>query len=169
MQTVQFVALLLHILPAVIWIGGMVFLGIVLIPVLRDPSLRAQAVPLIQRTGRRFRNLGWTCFVILVVTVADCSMWVTRSSALSAATRASAYRPPAPTGGPAALGGASLGGGVWLDGSSVAAWLANGSDVAGGLVVPPHATTIATSSGSSQKARGRIAIRTIMHESRRAR
>lgn len=68
MQTVQFVALLLHILAAVVWIGGMAFLGIVLIPVLRDPSLRAQAVPLIQRTGRRFRNLGWTCLVILVVT-----------------------------------------------------------------------------------------------------
>ena len=46
----------------------------------------------------------------------------------------------------------------------MAAWLADGSDVAGELVVPPHATTIATSSGSSQKARGRIAIRTIMHE-----
>lgn len=68
MQTAQFIALLLHILAAVIWIGGMVFLGIVLIPVLRDPTLRAQAVPLIQRTGRRFRNLGWTCLVILVVT-----------------------------------------------------------------------------------------------------
>jgi len=68
MQTAQFVALLLHILAAVIWVGGMVFLGIVLIPVLRDPSLRAQAVPLLQRTGRRFRNLGWTCLVILVVT-----------------------------------------------------------------------------------------------------
>lgn len=67
MQTARFVALLLHIFAAVIRIGGMVFLGIVLIPVLRDSSLRAQAVPLTQRTGRRFRNLRCTCLVILVV------------------------------------------------------------------------------------------------------
>lgn len=68
MQTFQFVALLLHILAAMIWVGGMVFLGVVLVPILRDPSLRPQAVHLVQRTGRRFRNLGWFCLLVLVLT-----------------------------------------------------------------------------------------------------
>jgi uncharacterized membrane protein len=67
-QTFQFIALLLHILAAVIWIGGAIFLAAVLVPVLRDPALRPHAVGMIRRAGVRFRNIGWACFLILIVT-----------------------------------------------------------------------------------------------------
>lgn len=70
MQTLHFISILLHILAAIVWIGGMVFLGIVLIPVLRQarttsPSLYGE---LIHRTGTRFRNVGWASLLLLVVT-----------------------------------------------------------------------------------------------------
>src|SRR5690606_42089870 len=69
MQTLHFVAILLHILAAVVWIGGMVFLGAVLIPVLRGSrATGAQYTELIHRTGTRFRNVGWACLAILVLT-----------------------------------------------------------------------------------------------------
>lgn len=69
MQTLHFVAILLHILAAVVWIGGMVFLGAVLIPVLRGSrAMGAQYTELIHRTGTRFRNVGWACLAILVLT-----------------------------------------------------------------------------------------------------
>lgn len=58
MQTIHFVAILLHIVAAAIWIGG----------VLRSSGLGAQTVELIHRTGVRFRNVGWACLAILVVT-----------------------------------------------------------------------------------------------------
>jgi uncharacterized membrane protein len=75
-NTVQFVALLLHILAAVVWIGGAIFLAAVLVPVLRDPALRPHAVGMIRRAGVRFRNIGWACFLILIVTGAvNLSRW----------------------------------------------------------------------------------------------
>jgi uncharacterized membrane protein len=67
-HTIQFIALLLHILAAVVWIGGAIFLAAVLIPVMRDPALRPHAVGMIRRVGVRFRNIGWACFLILIVT-----------------------------------------------------------------------------------------------------
>jgi uncharacterized membrane protein len=77
MQTVHFIAILLHILAAVVWIGGMVFLGAVLIPVLRRSRTEGgQYTELIHRTGTRFRNVGWACLAILLVTgIVNLSRW----------------------------------------------------------------------------------------------
>ena len=78
MQTLHFVSILLHILAAVVWIGGMVFLGVVLIPVLRQARMSAPALygELIHRTGTRFRNVGWLSLVVLVVTgVVNLGRW----------------------------------------------------------------------------------------------
>ena len=58
----------LHILAAVIWIGGMLFLSLVAVPVLRQidsPLLRAD---LFRAMARRFRRLVWICIAILVLT-----------------------------------------------------------------------------------------------------
>lgn len=58
----------LHILAAVIWIGGMLFLSLVAVPVLRQvdsPLLRAD---LFRKMARRFRRLVWICIAVLVLT-----------------------------------------------------------------------------------------------------
>jgi putative copper export protein len=57
-----------HVLAAMAWLGGMLFLGLVGAPALRSvepPQLR-QA--LFRDIGMRFRGLGWTAISILVVT-----------------------------------------------------------------------------------------------------
>ena len=51
-----------------VWIGGMLFIALVLVPVTRrldDPALRAR---LVQQTGRRFRTVGWIALGVLVLT-----------------------------------------------------------------------------------------------------
>ncbi len=57
-----------HILAAFVWVGGMLFLGIVGAPVLRGvepPALRQQ---LFQQLGLRFRVVGWVAIAVLLVT-----------------------------------------------------------------------------------------------------
>jgi putative copper export protein len=57
----------LHLLAAAVWIGGMVFLGLVLIPVIRRPEHRGVAANLIHWTGLRFRMVGWVCLAVLLL------------------------------------------------------------------------------------------------------
>ena len=58
----------LHVLAAITWIGGMLFIALILVPVTRrleDQTLRAR---LVRETGRRFRTVGWIALGVLVVT-----------------------------------------------------------------------------------------------------
>lgn len=57
----------LHLLAAVVWIGGMLFLGLVITPVLRGrpPVERATLLHIV---GRRFLKIGWTALAILLLT-----------------------------------------------------------------------------------------------------
>jgi copper resistance protein D len=57
-----------HVLAALLWLGGMFFLGVVGAPVLRSvepPELRAE---LFSRLGERFRRIGWATIGVLIVT-----------------------------------------------------------------------------------------------------
>ncbi len=57
-----------HVLAAMLWLGGMFFFGIVGAPVLRGlspPELRQQ---LFQQLGLRFRTVGWWAIGVLIVT-----------------------------------------------------------------------------------------------------
>ncbi len=58
----------LHIVAAVAWIGGMIFLVFVLMPALRRLSDRGLRARLIRETGVRFRLVGWSCLLVLVIT-----------------------------------------------------------------------------------------------------
>jgi uncharacterized membrane protein len=58
----------LHVLAAVTWIGGMLFIALVLVPAARrleDPALRTR---LVHDVGLRFRTIGWVAIGVLVVT-----------------------------------------------------------------------------------------------------
>ena len=58
----------LHVLAALLWLGGMFFLGVVGAPVLRKvepPQLRAQ---LFQQLGTAFRRVGWISIGVLLAT-----------------------------------------------------------------------------------------------------
>jgi copper resistance protein D len=58
----------IHILAAVLWLGGMFFFALVGAPVLRGvepPALRAD---LFRQLGERFRGVGWAAIGVLVLT-----------------------------------------------------------------------------------------------------
>ncbi len=57
----------LHIVAATVWVGGMLFLVLVVVPWLRSGA-RANAGAFLRETGRRFRNVGWACFAVLLAT-----------------------------------------------------------------------------------------------------
>jgi uncharacterized membrane protein len=63
-----YVNVTVHVLAALLWLGGMFFLGVVGAPVLRavnPPELRQD---LFQRLGLRFRTIGWWAVGVLLVT-----------------------------------------------------------------------------------------------------
>lgn len=58
----------LHILAAVIWIGGMLFLSLIAVPVLRHIESPMVRRDLFRAMARRFRRLVWICIAVLVPT-----------------------------------------------------------------------------------------------------
>jgi uncharacterized membrane protein len=62
------VSVWLHILAATVWIGGMFFVVLVVVPWLRRGTDRAAGATFLRETGVQFRFVGWICFAILVVT-----------------------------------------------------------------------------------------------------
>jgi uncharacterized membrane protein len=61
-------AVWLHILAAIVWIGGMTFLSLILVPALRSPELGASRAGLLHQTGVRFRRVGWISLSVLLGT-----------------------------------------------------------------------------------------------------
>lgn len=67
MRTLYHVTVFVHVLSAVVWLGGMFGLA-VLAPVLRRAGDPAARQALFQQVGRRFRTVGWACIALLLVT-----------------------------------------------------------------------------------------------------
>ena len=66
MGSANLVVRFVHLAAALTWAGGMLFVALVLVPVMRrlpDPVLRRQ---LMHDTGVRFRLVGWIAIVVLV-------------------------------------------------------------------------------------------------------
>ena len=68
MRLLYLVSVWLHIVAAMAWIGGMLFLVTVLVPMLRKPAMRPRAAELFHEIGGRFRLVGWIALSTLVVT-----------------------------------------------------------------------------------------------------
>lgn len=63
-----FINVTVHVLAALLWLGGMFFLAVVGAPVLRSiepPELRAL---LFRRLGEQFRLVGWIAIAVLLIT-----------------------------------------------------------------------------------------------------
>ena len=56
-----------HVLAAVVWVGGMVFIGVVVAPYSRKLPAE-QRRELFEQLGRRFSTIGWGCIAVLLVT-----------------------------------------------------------------------------------------------------
>ncbi len=58
----------IHVLAAITWVGGMLFIALVLVPVTRklhDPTLRTR---LVEEAGVRFRTIGWIALALMILT-----------------------------------------------------------------------------------------------------
>lgn len=74
MQALYVLSVWLHILSATVWMGGMFFLVLVVVPWLRRGG-RVEAGVFLRETGERFRNVGWSCFAVSVLT-GTFNLWV---------------------------------------------------------------------------------------------
>lgn len=68
MKTVYLISVFIHIISAIVWVGGMTFLILVLVPALRNNVDRKTFSTLFHSVGVRFRSIGWISLLLLVVT-----------------------------------------------------------------------------------------------------
>ena len=58
----------LHILAAVTWIGGMIFLSLVLAPLVRGRKAAPEFMALFRSAALRFRHIVWVAIAVLLAT-----------------------------------------------------------------------------------------------------
>ena len=58
----------IHLIAAMILMGGLIFSQFVLVPVARNIAADPQSKELVRLTGRRFRTLAWVCLITLILT-----------------------------------------------------------------------------------------------------
>lgn len=68
MPALYYVNVTIHVLAAMLWLGGMFFLGIVGAPLLRSIEPAELRQRLFQAIGERFRAVGWWAIAVLIIT-----------------------------------------------------------------------------------------------------
>jgi putative copper export protein len=66
--SLQLAVRFVHLVAVATWVGGMLFIALVLVPVTRRLDDAALRTRLIQDTGRRFRRVGWIALGLIVAT-----------------------------------------------------------------------------------------------------
>jgi putative copper export protein len=73
MHALYVLSVFVHIVCAAIWLGGMLFLVLVVVPWLRRGG--GDAAKVLRETGPRFRDVSWVCFALLLLT-GTFNLWV---------------------------------------------------------------------------------------------
>ena len=68
MRTLYLLSVWIHVISAIVWIGGSVFLALILVPAMRQSEHRGVAASIVSWTGRRLRTIGWICFGLFIAT-----------------------------------------------------------------------------------------------------
>lgn len=66
MSILWFTAIFLHLIAAVSWIGGMVFLSTTVAPLLRSRQASSEVVVFFRAAARRFRIMVWISIAVLL-------------------------------------------------------------------------------------------------------
>ena len=68
MQIIYIISVVIHIMAAVSWIGGALFLAFIIFPSMRSPELKVQRGQIVRLIGKRLRVSGWIAFALLSIT-----------------------------------------------------------------------------------------------------
>lgn len=68
MNITPFVVLLIHVLSAIVWLGGMFFISLVLVPSLRKLEPPIKRTEVLSATARRFSLVSWAAILVLLIT-----------------------------------------------------------------------------------------------------
>lgn len=68
MQFSYTLVVLIHILAAIIWLGGMFFIAIVMVPALRRLEPPQKRIEVLSATATRFRMVSWIAILVILVT-----------------------------------------------------------------------------------------------------
>ncbi|WP_376791574.1 DUF4149 domain-containing protein [Thermoflexus sp.] len=68
MRALYFISVGLHLAAAIFWIGGLLFLALAVVPVLRRPAFRPISPAFLEAVGLRFRTLGWIAMGVMILT-----------------------------------------------------------------------------------------------------
>ncbi len=63
-----FLVLLIHVVAAIIWLGGMFFISLVLVPSLRKLEPPIKRTEILSATARRFSLVSWAAILALLIT-----------------------------------------------------------------------------------------------------
>lgn len=63
-----FLVLTIHVLAAIIWLGGMFFISLVLVPSLRKLDPPTKRTEILSTTAKRFSLVSWIAILLLLVT-----------------------------------------------------------------------------------------------------
>ncbi|HIK89897.1 MAG TPA: hypothetical protein EYG09_09660 [Dehalococcoidia bacterium] len=63
----QFLVVVVHVFSAVMWIGGAIFLALVMVPVARGMEPPAMGLLFLRKAALRFRGIAWVLIGLLVV------------------------------------------------------------------------------------------------------
>jgi len=62
-------------MAAIVWLGGMIFMVLILQPVIRKKLSLEPRMAIYSETGMRFKKVQWTCFGILLLTGLLMVLW----------------------------------------------------------------------------------------------
>ncbi len=65
MSTTYLISVFIHVICAAFWIGGMLFIPLILVPSIKNQPNR---ILLLYKTGIKFRFYGWISIVVLFIT-----------------------------------------------------------------------------------------------------
>ncbi|TXH20054.1 MAG: DUF4149 domain-containing protein [Chitinophagaceae bacterium] len=68
MLTIYKLSVLIHVLSAMFWLGGMLFTVFVLVPTIKNKTLATHKGLFFSIMGKRFSNISWLLFAILLST-----------------------------------------------------------------------------------------------------
>src|SRR5688500_9042796 len=68
MRALYLIAVYVHLLSAIVWIGGMASMALLLVPAIRRRPFSEHGAALMHFAGMRFRAIGWTCLALLALT-----------------------------------------------------------------------------------------------------